>query len=710
MKLRAKMMVWILSVVVLVFVAGLGTLSYIARSMLFEEARDKAEQMAWRHSGWVTERMEEAADVASSIRDALLVFRKSSGEIPREIFTDFLREVVWNNPSFFGVYTAWEPNAFDGKDAAYVDTPGHDGTGRYVPWVAKARGEVYLEPCYAYDNPDDPDSDWYFGTKKLLQERAYDPATWEFQGEEVTVTDYIIPIQEKGRFLGVVATEIDLSDLQGEVTAIRPYETGFASVITGSGMVVAHPDAALLGGSFESSYSEAMLGAINQGRVFSLEDDSPSLGGRVLRIYVPIPIGRTGQFWAFQITIPLDKVFAPVYRMVWISLLLVLGGVILLGGVLWVISGRITKPIRQVVALAERAGRGDLSMSREDFHIASRDEVGIMADSLSAMLKAQREAMLSAMESVEITNNGSENLAALAEQTNAAMEQILSAVRELVEVSESNATALEEVNAGIEETTSGAAASAQAASAGAEAAGNVRVLAEEAGASMNSTVLKMEQVRSLTEKSQKETTTLAESVNGVTHFVDTITGIADQTNLLALNAAIEAARAGEAGRGFAVVAEEVRKLAEDSSRAAGEVRNIIEALQGNARVSVDSVGETVTIVESTMGEVQRAQEQLHKALEAVRTINEQVQNIAAASQEQAASSSEMAEAVDRVTEGTAAMAERARNMKISAEETAQASESVAQGAESLNQAAVALKNALSFFKLSRTEEMGLVRK
>ena len=139
MKLRTKMMVWILTVVVLVFVAGLGTLSCIARSMLFEEARDKAEQMAWRHSGWVTERMEEAADVASSIRDALLVFRKSSGEIPRESFTDFLREVVRNNPSFFGVYTAWEPHVFDGKDAEYMDKPGHDDTGRYVPWVAKAR-------------------------------------------------------------------------------------------------------------------------------------------------------------------------------------------------------------------------------------------------------------------------------------------------------------------------------------------------------------------------------------------------------------------------------------------------------------------------------------------------------------------------------------------------------------------------------------------
>ncbi len=704
------MMILILSVVVLVFVAGLGTLSYIARSLLFQEARDKAEEMAWHHSGWVTERMEEASDVAVSIRDALLVFRNASGDVSRETYTDFLKEVVRNNPAFFGIYTAWEPNVFDGRDEEYKNQPGHDDTGRYVPWVAKAGGKVYLEPCYAYDNPDDPASDWYFGTKKLGKERAYDPATWEFQGEEVTVVDYIVPIMEQGTFLGVIATEIDLSDLQKEVSSIRPYETGFAAVITGSGMMVAHPDSSLLGNPLEEEYREALLGAINKGGVFTERSYSESLKTKVLRIYVPIPIGQTGQFWAFQVVVPLDKVFAPVHRMIWIAVVLVLAGVLVLGGVLWIISGHITGPIRRMVALAKQAEEGDLAISREDFGIRSRDEVGIMADSLSAMLRAQREAMLSAMESVQITTDRSENLAALSQQTSAAMEQILEAVREVAELSEGNAAALEEVNAGIEETTSGADASAQAAAAGAEAAGNVRVLSEEAGNSMNATVTKMEEVRGLTEKSRKETETLAQSVNRVTDFVDTITGIADQTNLLALNAAIEAARAGEAGRGFAVVAEEVRKLAEESSRAAGEVRNIIEALQGNARVSVDSVGKTAAIVDVTMKEVQKAQDQLQKALFAVRTINEQVQNIAAASEEQAASSSEMATAVDRVTEGTVTMAERAKNMRSSAEETAKASESVAQEAESLNAAAESLKKALSFFKLLRSGESRMVGK
>ena len=177
---------------------------------------------------------------------------------------------------------------------------------------------------------------------------------------------------------------------------------------------------------------------------------------------------------------------------------------------------------------------------------------------------------------------------------------------------------------------------------------------------------------------------LAQSVDVVSGFVSSITSIADQTNLLALNAAIEAARAGEAGRGFAVVAEEVRKLAEESGRAASSVRGLIDTLQTGARETMDSSTQSSELLTATMKKADGAKESLSDAMSQIDKANDRIQSIAAVAEEQAASSREIASGIDNSTKTTVDILQSMEHIQTAADETTRVSEDMTKQADGLS--------------------------
>jgi methyl-accepting chemotaxis protein len=169
---------------------------------------------------------------------------------------------------------------------------------------------------------------------------------------------------------------------------------------------------------------------------------------------------------------------------------------------------------------------------------------------------------------------------------------------------------------------------------------------------------------------------LGERSDQIGEIVATIEDIADQTNLLALNAAIEAARAGEQGRGFAVVADEVRALAERTTRATREIGEMIKAIQLETRQAIVSMEEGVKGTEKGAVEAAQLESALHDILEQVNAVTMQVSQIATAAEEQTATTTEITANIHRISEiieGTS----------HGAHKTAQASSALSETGESL---------------------------
>ncbi|WP_085813747.1 methyl-accepting chemotaxis protein [Geoanaerobacter pelophilus] len=298
-----------------------------------------------------------------------------------------------------------------------------------------------------------------------------------------------------------------------------------------------------------------------------------------------------------------------------------------------VIVRSITVPVRELIAANDRLADKDLTVC---ITLSGNDELGHLADSSRRVVESLREILGQVSDS-------SAQIAAASSQLQSTAVQIATGAEEVASQTSSVATASEEMAA-----TSGDIA--QNCMLAADTSRQSSASANEGGAVVQETIAGMARIAERVKDSARTVESLGERSEQIGNIIETIQDIADQTNLLALNAAIEAARAGEQGRGFAVVADEVRALAERTTKATREIGDMIKAIQDETRAAVGAMEEGVAEVERGTEFSQRSGEALQTILKQIGEVTMQINQIATAAEEQTATTSEITMNVQQVTE------------------------------------------------------------
>jgi methyl-accepting chemotaxis protein len=288
-------------------------------------------------------------------------------------------------------------------------------------------------------------------------------------------------------------------------------------------------------------------------------------------------------------------------------------------------------PINEALGLLENIAKGDLTSHMETSYSGDYQRI---ADNLNQVVDNLGEAM------IKVTEAASELSASASQISSSAEEMAAGATEQSTQTSEIASAVEEMAKAGSENTKNAKLASESAKKAGQKAKDSGEVIWKTING-----INKLSDVMMQSANSVKE---LGKNSDQIGEIVQVIDDIADQTNLLALNAAIEAARAGEQGRGFAVVADEVRKLAERTSKATKEISNMIKKIQHDTDDAVHIMQQGTAEVEAGKALAAEASDALKEIIDITMDNAQRMEQLSIANEAQSAANDEISRVIEQI--------------------------------------------------------------
>ncbi len=377
--IRTKMIVTILPLVMVVFVAAIVLASRMSAASEQQLAYTQMQETA-RHyaSQFDTQLRAHQAAVQTLGRTMEATTTEDRSEVE-----NILHQVLINDPTILATYVGYEPNAYDSQDAKWVNKPGHDATGRFVPYWNRLTGTVELDPLVDYDT-----SDYYLLPKKTQAFQVIEP--YLYQG--VLMASYIAPIMRNGKFVGIAGEDVSLTALNDAVSKIKAFDTGYAFLVSHSGIFVAYGNKDFIGTKTLTDYSAQVNNpaladiakSVANGQEGHVTTTDPLTGKNVAMFYAPVSTGD----WGLVMVVPTSEMLADSTCLTTTLVGVGVVGLLIIAVLIVFMATLLARPIVTLRGAVERIACGDLDVQ---LSVSSRDEIGQISSAFGKMLSYLRD-------------------------------------------------------------------------------------------------------------------------------------------------------------------------------------------------------------------------------------------------------------------------------------------------------------------------------